>query len=204
MQAIKWAIQAQVDIISMSAALFKTEMDLEREIKEANSKGIVVISSMAGEGYNKTEAYPAIYPSVLGIAAANAQGKETLESVKADADYLFQGENIFTRVTYLGSENPQQAISGTSVATAIAAGVASLSLACHRLALSTKSNEEAWINHKTFREKIVRSVFDKMIEVPKSKYVTPWRVFPETEDKWSGGEATDVCKWIAEHFGNLL
>ncbi len=200
-QAIKWAREAQVDIISMSAALFAEDADLETEIKAAIGEGIVVISSMAGEGYNKRKAYPAMYASVLGIAAANAQGKATLESVKEDADFLFQGENISAKVTYLGSEHPQPEISGTSVATAIAAGVASLSLACYRLALSAQSDKQSWERHIKLRNTIVRNIFEKMMEDPKSKYVKPWKVFPETDVKWSWGEARDVLDWIVKNFG---
>lgn len=145
-----------------------------------------------------------MYASMLGIAAGNARGKETLESIKEDADYLFQGENISAKVTYLGSENPQHEISGTSVATAIAAGIASPSLACYRLALSTQSAKHSWERHIKLRNTIVKNVFEKMMEDLKSKYAISWKVFPETEVRWSWGEAADVLDWIVKNFGKSL
>lgn len=55
----------------MSTALFIKNIDLETKIKVVISEGIIIINSIAGEGYNKREVYSIIYASVLGITAAN-------------------------------------------------------------------------------------------------------------------------------------
>jgi hypothetical protein len=65
--------------------------------------------------------------------------------------------------------NSAEKISGSSVATAVAAGVASLCLACYQIDRVEVSPQN--------RGRIVRKKFD---EAKENKYVHPWVLFGET------------------------
>ncbi|KAM0344164.1 hypothetical protein ACHAPU_007886 [Fusarium lateritium] len=196
-QALKWAVDSKADIISLSAAFFKDNATLRLEIQRAIKAGVVIIASTAGEGYLQEEAYPAKYDGVIKIAATDLRGKETPESLAELADYMFPGDGILAETTFLGMSNPSNKISGTSVATAIASGVASLVLACHRLALSTQELEEPWTNHRELKRDIVRRVFDSMVENKEAKFVKPWLFFNEA-DQENWGEASRTLKWLGK------
>lgn len=192
---MKWAVDSKADIISLSAAFFQDETALRIAVQDVIAAGVVVIASTAGEGYRQQQAYPAKYPGVLKIAATDLNGKETPESLKEDADYMLPGENIVARTSFLGMETQTDKISGTSVATAIAAGIASLILACDFLSLSTQNQHEPWVQHAQLKQIIVRRVMDEMVGKPSNKFVKPWLVFDEADQgKW--GEASRTLSWL--------
>ncbi|KAK6538633.1 hypothetical protein TWF694_010211 [Orbilia ellipsospora] len=193
-EALEWATDSEADIISLSAAFFKEDTNLEIAIKTAINKGIVIVASIAGEGHKQEEAYPANYAGVLKIGAADSRGKETPESLKEIADYMFPGDRIVTRTTFLGADNETTEISGTSVATAIAAGVASLVLACHRLSLSTQHETKQWNYHVKLKQEIVKRVLGKMAE-NRGKFVQP-SVFFNEADQIYWGEAGRTLNWL--------
>ena len=157
-----------------------------------------MIASTAGEAHRQEEAYPANYPEVLKIAATDYRGRATAESIKENADFMFPGENIVAKTTFLGSSNPTDEVSGTSVATAIASGVASLVLACHRLSLSKQqgNNTPAWHDHGNLKRKLVKNVFAKMVD-NLGKFVKPWLFFGDSADQSSWGEARSTLDWLS-------
>ncbi|KAF5129903.1 Halolysin [Metarhizium anisopliae] len=174
------------DIISISAAFFNKIDGLDLEISRAMRAGTVVIASTAGEGYNQANAFPADYDLVLKIAATTDMGKEAQESVKRNADFLFPGQNLVAETTFLGSDHWPHEVSGASVATAIAAGVASVVLACHRLALSTRTAKDRWERHNHFKREIVIKAFKEM-----------W------DEDASWGEAGSILAWIRDKYEEL-
>jgi subtilisin family serine protease len=194
-QALNWAVESAADIISLSASFFIDDPALETAIKNAIAADIVVIASTAGEGYNEERAYPAKYDSVLKIAAADYMGKETRESLSKNADYMFPGENILAKTTFLGADASTDPINGMSVATAIAAGVSSLILTSHRFKLSTQALEQPWKDHKKLKRSIITKTLAKMID-NEGKYVKPRHFFKEDEYQPSWGEAGSVIKWM--------
>ena len=154
-----------------------------------SSGNIVLICSEPGEGYNRQMAYPFPYPQVVSIASATAYGKEAPESVYVQAKYAFQGERIVVKTPSLGNDGVDE-MSGTSVATAIAAGVASLVLATHRMAMRAASwAERDKVN--ALNEKIVTQVFDRM-KGKNEKYVLPCDLF----SKERYGESQAVLDWL--------
>lgn len=200
MKALKWAIKSRADIVSISAAFFKDMNEFRTVIQEAIAANIVVIASAAGEGYRQIEAYPANYPEVLKIASTDYRGRETAESLKDAASFMFPGENIVAKTTFLGSTNPTDEVSGTSVATAIASGIASLILACHRLSLSKQLDDKAWQEHTVLKRKLVNNVFTKMVD-NSGKFVKPWLFFGDSADQSSWGEARSTLNWLQKkHF----
>ncbi|KAJ2990718.1 hypothetical protein NUW58_g2813 [Xylaria curta] len=171
----RWAVKSKADIISISAAFFKPNNDLELAIRDTIQEDIVVIASTAGEGHLQEGAYPANYPQLPKIAATDNRGRETAESLQSKADFMLPGENIVAKTTFLGSDNPTDEVSGTAVATAIASGIASLVLACHRLSLSKQRNLEPWQKHKKLKSQLVTKAFREMAADNTGKFVKPWQ-----------------------------
>lgn len=186
----------------MSATVKKDEM-LKEAVANAIRDGILVLGSAAGEGFVTHEAWPADFPSVASIAASTLTGKETAGSVKEYADYLFPGKKILVE-TFVGSEPRTDEVSGTSFATAIAAGVASLILSCRRLALSTQSwkdSDQMWAQHLKFRRDFVLERF-RQASKNHGKYVNAWTIFcPDTsQPRWDGVD--EILQWIKTRFGS--
>ena len=134
---------------------------------------------------------------MLKIAATDYRGRETPESLKEHADFMFPGENIVAKTTFLGESTSTDEVSGTSVATAIASGTASLVLACHRLSLSKQHSAVAWENHESLKRKIVKEVFTKMMDNNSGKFVKPWLFFGNSTDQISWGEASSTLSWLS-------
>ncbi|GAW11520.1 hypothetical protein ANO14919_008670 [Xylariales sp. No.14919] len=111
---------------------------------------------------------------------------------------MLPGENIVAKTTFLGSDNPTDEVSGTSVATAIASGVASLVLACHRLSLSKQQDSESWQTHKKLKRRLVMKAFNQMTADNTGKFVKPWLFFGGSEDQRSWGEARSTLDWLSK------
>lgn len=173
----------------MSFALDK-EGGLKEVVDTAAASGVVMVCSTADEGENKMTAWPASYGTTVAIAACNDDG-ERLPGSAGGADFFFRGEKVLYEpaaalateaVTSGGSmaagaeaaaAGERQAISGSSVATALAAGTASLVLAC--LQLDGRPTPPAE------RLTRVRERFEQMASTSHNKqYVMPWKVFGET------------------------
>jgi subtilisin family serine protease len=171
----------------MSFALNDQSDKLQSAIDMAHGHGIVLVCSTADEGENRTRAWPASYDSTLAVAACNDAG-EKLVSSTTEARYYFRGENVLyepgiSNGVYGGGRggggggdggrgggisSSAEKISGSSVATAIAAGVASLCLACCEIDGVPVSSQNRW-------RKVVE-LFDRAKE---GKYVRPWMLFGE-------------------------
>lgn len=112
-------------------------------LEEASDTGIVITCSMHDEGSRTSDAYPAEYrtgdliDSILVLAACDEYGKPLREVDYNKIDYKLIGNHVPAGVVpFVKSE---EYISGSSVATALAAGLASLALTCDRLANPEKN-----------------------------------------------------------------
>ncbi|KUJ11640.1 uncharacterized protein LY89DRAFT_228881 [Mollisia scopiformis] len=169
--ALNWAISEKVDVISMSFALDKPYKGLSEAVRTAGFNGIFMVCSTADEGGNKPNCWPAQCPETVGIAACDEMGVLTHYS-NTEAQFYFQGERIVYD-SVQGSDTREE-ISGSSVATAIAAGVASLVLACCQIDEIEVALED--------RAKEVKKMFNRMTGGGKqesTKYVRPWVAFGE-------------------------
>ncbi|KAI0538335.1 subtilisin-like protein [Xylaria digitata] len=164
-KALTRVTKDEVDVISMSFTLDNKSPSLETAIVQASKKGIVLLCSTADEGENRAHAWPASFSEALAIAACSDAGEKLLTST-TEAQYYFRGENVLYD-SVRGGNSSVEKISGSSVATAIAAGVASLCLACCRIDNTEVPNGS----------KKVAELFDKAKE---GKYVRPWVLFGET------------------------
>lgn len=169
-EALQRATEQNVDVISMSFALNGTSKPLETAVEAAVRQGIVLVCSTPDEGDNRTKAWPASCADTLAIAACNDAG-EKLVSSTTEANYYFRGENVLYE--HVVGAAVAEKISGSSVATAIAAGVASLCLSCCDM---DRTSETDSVDPYQRRRK-VEELFNQAKE---GKYVRPWILFGET------------------------
>ena len=121
--AIKYAIEKRVDIISMSLGLSENSPKLENIIKEAINNNIVIVCAAGNEGDGNDESfeysYPAAYTDVISVGAVDKIGMPAKFSNSNTAiDLVAPGVDIIS--TY--PNNQFAALSGTSMATPYVSG----------------------------------------------------------------------------------
>lgn len=159
--------------------LFNNHKDLYDTVYAASQKNILIICSTADRGNNQQKVYPAQYwmkmktDCLIPIAGCDQYGKLTDWSTETEAKYHFLGKNVTARSAGLMTSSTKE-ISGSSVATAIAAGTASLVLACSLLALEEE---------KYSRKQRIEMFFERMQTEENRrhdlKYVEPAIIFGE-------------------------
>ena len=164
----------------------KKSPKLTKAIESAKSNNIVIIASKGDQGNNQKSVYPADYDEVISISSLTNLGKQA-ESTELNASYFFLGEDVRIPAEPSYLETRGRA-SGSSVATAIAAGIAALILSCYRLANKTAAMD---------RIETVKDYLNRMTAgSPESnRYVRPWVVFKDRRMSPVDGE-----KWLQKHF----
>ncbi|PTB45663.1 hypothetical protein M441DRAFT_54706 [Trichoderma asperellum CBS 433.97] len=187
-RAVRWAISQDVDIISMSFAILEGTIGLSNACADAINKGIIILCSTPDEGLNTEKSCISGYSDTITITACDEFG---IVSPNAPSyfQYAIRGIDVAAgTVPFLESKDY---ISGSSVSTAIAAGLSSLILACDRLAKERKNYERG------DRARIVKHHFGKMVASNK-KYIMLER-FAEIDKKIKDGRYINA-KDIIEGF----
>ncbi|KAK0648271.1 hypothetical protein B0T16DRAFT_444377 [Cercophora newfieldiana] len=136
-EAIQWATDCDVDVISMSwtieaAVQGNEEMAaLKAAVDAARAKNILMFCSTSDQGSStKDDCYPGDFDGCIKIGGATTTG-EPLAWVNTDkVQFLLPGNNV----PFTNNENKVVSYeSGSSVATAAASGLAGLLLFCGRL-----------------------------------------------------------------------
>lgn len=117
-EAIYWAMEKQVDIISISFGTTQYSEVLEKAIKEAYNKGILII---AAAGNKKVVEYPAAMEEVVAVGGTDVNGEV--------CDYSARGEEVelvapADQIRSTGSFDGTVISSGTSMAVPHVVGVA--------------------------------------------------------------------------------
>ncbi|KAI1362819.1 hypothetical protein F5Y08DRAFT_310974 [Xylaria arbuscula] len=171
-EAIRWAIQENAHIISLSLG-FKSEIPaikaaLEEAINPDSISGRIVIAAAGNWGYNYPRAFPASQKGVLCVHAVNGIGVDGQFNVKVDAN-----NRIATLGVDIGSEwqGKEVWVSGTSFATPIVAAIAAniLEFAQRKLDL----NPHLWGQLSSYQG--MRTALRLMcIDTEKFAYLAPW------------------------------
>jgi hypothetical protein len=121
-QAIEWAIDNQINIISMSFGGNATSQSFQEAIKKANEQGILLIAAAGNAGSGtETVTYPALYPEVISVGAIDSNStRATFSSTGNELDLMAPGVNILS-TTMDGNFG---FLSGTSMATPHVTGAA--------------------------------------------------------------------------------
>ena len=159
-KAINWAVDRKVDIISMSFSMLDESDDLKNSLRKAYAERIVMFCSSHDEGARQLDSWPASAPETLTIVACDEYGSPLREVDKDKYEYMLHGQQVAAgTVPFLDSADR---ISGSSVATATAAGLGSLMLSCARASGQAEGKEKA---------SIIRAYFKAMCPNPMTKYV---------------------------------
>ncbi len=137
-QAIDWAIEQKVDVISMSLAAGPRASDpnMRAAIKRATDKGIIVISAAGNGGVTE---YPGKFPEVICVGAID-DTKQLASFSGRGPEVAVVAPGVNVRSTY--SAGRYATLSGTSMATPYVAGCAALYVSNCRANGSTPSPAE--------------------------------------------------------------
>lgn len=127
---VDWAVAEGAHIISMSLGGPTTHPLLHRSIHSALAEGAAILCAAGNDGSLgvNTIGYPGAYGSVITIAAHDPQGNPAgFSSRGGEVDFMAPGTKIWS--TY--SDGGYAELSGTSMATPFAAGLAALILSKH-------------------------------------------------------------------------
>ncbi|KAG9233405.1 peptidase S8/S53 domain-containing protein [Amylocarpus encephaloides] len=165
--AIEWATRHEVDIISMSLSIESERMDdarmkLNKAIQEASNKGIVIFCS-CGDGRPRNSTSLEADDNTITIGAANSAGNPP--------DYVGRRPKIFLLP---GVDIGAQGVvgSGSSISTALAAGLAGLILHLNQVSFQ--------MDHVELRKK-VKTIFERMRQSEDNPFLEVWRYFKEGE-----------------------
>lgn len=115
---LQFARAAHADVVLTSLALDWDAPEVRRAASELAGDGVVLVAA-SGNGFDDLPAYPASYPGVLAVAALDHAGERLPLSGWGAADVVVPGEAILAPTPGGGFE----AVSGTSAAAALAAGL---------------------------------------------------------------------------------
>jgi thermitase len=142
---INWAVSNGARVINMSIGV-RASRTLETAVDNAWSKGVVLVAA-AGNGGNQTKIYPGAYPNVIAVAATdNNDAKASFSTYGASwVDIAAPGFNVYSTFPnhkfVLGTQNNRSmgydVGNGTSMSSAIVAGVAALAWSSHADATHT-------------------------------------------------------------------
>ncbi len=126
-EGVDYAIQAGADVINMSFGSSSGNMVGSALIQQARSNGITLVGA-AGNSDTSEKHYPAAYPEVIAVGATNTNDEKAYFSNYGDwIDVMAPGTGI--RSTLSGGSGDQYGdLQGTSMASPLVAGVASLIL----------------------------------------------------------------------------
>ncbi|UNI23916.1 hypothetical protein JDV02_009707 [Purpureocillium takamizusanense] len=143
-KALEWAVKCNVDIINCSFALDKCSSSLQAALRKAKEKNIIVMCSTADEGENIDEVWPAAYyrrekdkaekfENIFPIVGCDEHGKFSKYANEEAGRFMFRGEDVDASSIDPALPIDTATVQGSSVATAIATGVAALILGCYRM-----------------------------------------------------------------------
>lgn len=193
--------ELDVDIISMSFAFRGEQSDIDKAIRAAQKreKGVLMFAAASNNTALEMEpvGYPATFTScVICINSSTADGEKSKfspDGVNGQPNFSAIGENInaawstsnMNQSITRCSEGLYRMISGTSSATAIAAGIAALILDFSRKDIQGFNDDELrdWNpqKHKLWYTEEMRAVMGKCMthsyEDHRYNFIQPWRLF---------------------------
>lgn len=132
-KALEWALDQEVDVISMSWT-FEYKDDEEDHYKQkfatlingaVTSKKVLLFGALSDKFIETSPVAPAGLPGVIQIGSATVYGEISRKLTHAHPDFILPGEEI--------DVSPTDKATGSSFATAFAAGLAAAVLYCLKL-----------------------------------------------------------------------
>jgi hypothetical protein len=211
LQAVRAAVDRNVDIISMSWTIERTETnkadidELEKAIELAASKDMLMFCAATDQGAFKDRSYPAASGTkkIFKIGAAEASGA-ALKWIgdQSAVDFIMPGHQVV--MERHGDPGVQKftPLTGSSVATALAAGLAAIVLYCVQLGGIVRADGNEKEESRELAEYRALKTHERMKEAfqqigttkeSEFKYVTVWNRFGKTVKK---AETEMRDRWI--------
>lgn len=123
-EGIMYAIENGAEVINMSLGSPFPSPIIEEAVQSAIESGITVVAAAGNSGVNAME-YPAAYEGVISVGSTNDKKKlSEYSTFGPSVDLVAPGEAIYS--TAYNGKSTYQKLSGTSMASPVVAGVASL------------------------------------------------------------------------------
>ena len=201
-QAIDWAQSAcKADIVTMSFGFSDDKLSISKAIRSAvnnSNESVLFFAAAANSGANEKEMFPARHECVISMRGTNSNGQ-------------FQDfnppRNPWERMVFgtLGLEVPAASLSneateevsrsGSSIATAVAAGMAGMLLG-YVDSKTSKSTYHAVRNRLRTRKGML-AIFEALASPALGQegclYVAPWDLQGDDEARWTKFEAV-ICR----------
>ncbi|KLO83427.1 related to thermostable alkaline protease precursor [Fusarium fujikuroi] len=194
-QAIRWAgLEAEVDIISMSFGFPRDDDVISAAIEDVErNRDITFLASAGNNAAYQREAYPARHRSVISIRATDCQGTfNTSNPPIIDRNSIALGtfgDNLPTRLNneITNQFGPHICHPGSSIATAVAAGIAASTIAYAEV-LSTVlpiPTEQSPVKSLR-RTEGMRRLLEKMApdQTGNNRFINPIWFWSEKADAW--------------------
>lgn len=168
-EAIKWAIEKQVDIISISYGGESNDPDLENIINRAvNDYNILVVAAIGDVIPNSTNKplYPALLNACIAVGAVDENYSIDPITIRSNKTEIYApGRNI----TGYSTGSQAEAMTGTSQATAIVAGI------CGLIISKYKSIQKKYTS-AAIKELLLQN-FDVTTDGTNQKIISPIKIF---------------------------
>lgn len=192
MQAIDHAVnQWKVDIISMSFGIREYHEPMSTAISNGLNKRTLLFAAASNDGANLGRAFPAQYPSVFCIHSTDGNGNPSNFNPTAsetDVNFSLLGERVssYWPAGVKGHDQTVNVMSGTSVATPIAAGLAASVLSFVRQQDQHVAVESERLGPWLKRDNSMEAVFKSMVRRRRGvgyDYITPHVLFDSGSTK---------------------
>lgn len=116
-KALGWLTQSGSKIVTISLVGPRNAL-LDRAIRAARRKGVIIVAAVGNDGPAAPPAYPASYSGVLAITGVDKRGRALIEAGRAlHLDYAAPGADVYA----LNAKGKLIKLRGTSFATPLAA-----------------------------------------------------------------------------------
>ena len=214
-KAVRAAVDKKVHIISMSWTIEKTASnaldiaELEAAIVAAADAGILMFCAANDQGIESDKSYPAAGRNshLFKIGAAEASGAVWKWVGEAsEVDFIFPGHKVVKDRPNDAPLEKCKTLTGSSVATAFAAGLAALVLYCVQLgALNSQGGGNSGVTMEDFNamkgHERMREAF--MAIGTRNKYIEVWDVFEPAAKKAEGVGRERRIEIVSEVAGRL-
>ncbi|KAL7920406.1 peptidase S8/S53 domain-containing protein [Trichoderma austrokoningii] len=191
-KAILWASQEwKADIILMSFGFKEEQPCISKAIREVmfqRDDSILLFAAASNYGANEQEMFPARYESVISIRGTNANGEfEDFNPPRSQNEALVFGTlGLDVPSAGLSDCNEEVYKSGTSVAAAVAAGIAGLLL--EYVSNRSEKPSSSVLNKKLRTRQGMRAAFMEIASRTQKEhclYLTPWKLMGKPEEaRW--------------------